>query len=88
MYNNETGNIINIIVGEEYKEDTEKFKREKRNKPVYPNCYNCKHFTLRLEDKFPYKCHFWKFQSAQRGKLLSVVVYEATGIKCIAFSPS
>ncbi len=46
------------------------------------NCWNCLHFGITHEKKFPYKCNAMHFKSRQ---LPSDVVVKVEGDKCLSF---
>jgi hypothetical protein len=46
------------------------------------NCYQCVHFYVTWEPRFPRACRLFGFKSATQP---SVAVYETTGEACLAF---
>lgn len=46
------------------------------------NCYQCKHFVVTWEPKFPRACKFFGFKTAN---LPSSSVHTASGIECLGF---
>ena len=46
------------------------------------NCWNCLHFGITHEKKFPYKCNAMHFKSRQ---LPSDIVVKVEGDKCLSF---
>ncbi len=48
------------------------------------NCFNCMHFIITWDDRFPRGCKAMDFKSRH---MPSVAVYEASGMACIKFRP-
>ncbi len=46
------------------------------------NCWNCRHFAITHEKKFPYRCNAMNFKSRQ---LPSDVVVQVEGDRCLSF---
>ncbi|MDR0222011.1 MAG: uracil-DNA glycosylase [Oscillospiraceae bacterium] len=46
------------------------------------NCYQCKHFGVSWDYKFPKACKLFGFKSA---RLPSVTVHESSGAACFGF---
>jgi hypothetical protein len=48
------------------------------------NCFNCVHFAITWDVKFPKACKAFGFKTAN---MPSVTVFQSTGSECIAFTP-
>jgi len=60
-------------------ESTIKFGK-KNNK--YPNCWNCQHFSITWDPRFPYSCQLLGFKS----KITPCIeVIRVDGIRCLGF---
>ena len=46
------------------------------------NCFQCTHFSVTWNPKFPKACKFFNFTSVN---MPSVTVFQSTGKECIAF---
>jgi hypothetical protein len=46
------------------------------------NCFNCIHFFVTWDDKFPRGCRAMDFKSR---KMPSVAVHDASGMPCVRF---
>jgi hypothetical protein len=46
------------------------------------NCFNCIHFFITWDDKFPRGCRAMDFKTR---KMPSVAVYDASGMPCVRF---
>ncbi|MCL2108561.1 MAG: uracil-DNA glycosylase [Oscillospiraceae bacterium] len=52
------------------------------NKPIKINCFQCKHFAVTWEPKYPKACNLFEFKSE---KLPSLVIFHSTGTPCTGF---
>lgn len=46
------------------------------------NCFQCVHFSITWDPKFPKSCRFFGFKTAD---MPSVTVFQSAGKECIAF---